>query len=137
MKKILSVVLVLGMILSLCACAPGGEAAKEPATAFRVGYARENITPEEPTALGGYGNASKRLSTGYLDYLYVTCVAITDANDNTIMLVSQDIIRSSQYKAVRAEVKKATGLPEESVMVASTHTHSSPDPDSTQCVQHT
>ena len=130
MKRMICIILTAVLTLSLCACAPSGETAQTPENGFRVGYARENITPEDPTALGGYGNASKRLSTGYLDYLYVTCVAITDDQDNTFMLISQDVIRSSQYKAVRAEVKKATGLPEENIMVASTHTHSSPDPDS-------
>ena len=128
MKKILSLLMIAAIVLSLCGCAAsGGESAGKQDGGFRIGYARENITPEDPVPLGGYGNSTKRMSTGYLDYLYVTCVAITDAQDNTIMLISQDVIRSDQYKAVRAEVKKATGLSEGDIMVASTHTHSSPE----------
>ena len=127
MKKLIVMTLLAAMILSLCGCAAGS--GKKPDTSFQVGYAREDITPMKPTPLGGYGNASQRLSTEFLDYLYVTCIAITDSAGNTLMLVSQDLIRSSQYKAVRSEVKKATGIPEGNIMVAATHSHSTPDPD--------
>ena len=132
MKKILSFALSFLILLSLCACAGngGGNTQTEPAAAktLQVGYGREAIMPTVPTHLSG-GSDANRIHTGVLDTLYVTCIAITDSAGNTLMLVSQDLIRSSQYKAVRSEVKKATGILEGNIMVAATHSHSTPDPD--------
>ena len=34
--------------------------------------------------LAGYGNTSQRMSTTLLDYLYATCIAITDGDGNII-----------------------------------------------------
>ena len=59
-----------------------------------VGYGRADITPDQPAPMAGYGTASKRLHETVLDPLYATCVAITDDQDNTLLLFSQDIIRS-------------------------------------------
>lgn len=126
MKKILSLLLAGAMGLSLCACAGGGESANEPAATFQVGYAREDITPGKPVPLAGYGNASKRISTNTMDFLYFSCVAITDTQDNTILLMSQDLVTTAYYEEISTLVNQATGVPVENIMLASTHTHSGP-----------
>jgi len=94
-----------------------------------VGYGRADITPDQPAPMGGYGTASKRLHETVLDPLYATCVAITDAQDNTLLLFSQDIIRSHKdyVDAVRVVLKKELGVPGENVIVCGTHSHSTPD----------
>ena len=127
MKKIISIMLAVIMTLSLCACAGGESSTGGKAATFQVGYARENITPSDPVPLGGYGQTDKRISTGYLDYLYATCIAITDAQDNTVLLISQDLISSAQYKNVRDSINEATGIPQDQIMLCATHTHSGPD----------
>ena len=43
---------------------------------IRVGFGREKITPTMEVYISGGGNP-KRLSTGILDDLFITCIAIT------------------------------------------------------------
>ena len=121
MKRIFSIVLVALLVLSLCAC---GE--KEPEKTLQVGFGREEITPQGAILIAGGGN-DDRISTGILDYLYVTCVAITDAQDNTALIITQDTVSSSEDFSItaRESISKATGVPYENIIIAATHTHSS------------
>ena len=57
-----------------------------------VGYGRSEITPTISVPLAGYGNTLTRMSQGVLDPQYTSCTAITDANDNTVLLITNDII---------------------------------------------
>ena len=130
------------MVLGLCACgtaSSGSEAGTAAAGAgadttaaaaaggFRVGYGKENITPTGQVGMGGYGRSDQRLSTGVLSYLYVTCIAITDANDNTILLYGMDLCGCSDALKFRENVSKATGVPVDNIMMSASHTHSAPD----------
>ena len=94
---------------------------------LQVGFGRMSITPQESVPLAGYGNNEKRMSVDVLDDLRVTCIAITDAQDKTLLLFSQDLISSYEEKAARAAVSEATGIPADHIMLAATHTHSAPD----------
>ncbi len=133
MKKLVAITLALIMLLSLCACgtsAPAGEGAEATAAAgggFRVGYGKADITPEGQVAMGGYGKSSERLSTGVLSYLYVTCIAITDAEDNTILIYGMDLCGISYPLKYRQDISDATGVPVENMMMSASHTHSAPD----------
>ena len=136
MKKLLSLILALVMVLSLVACggagaAEGGNEAggNEAASgALQVGYGKANITPDKPVALGGYGRSDKRISQGVLSYLWATCIAITDANDNTILLFGLDITAAGEaYMNYVEVVSKATGVPTENIVMSASHTHSAPD----------
>ena len=125
MKKIISIVLALMIVLSLCACAPGGEGGgTDSKSTFQVGYGREKMMPETSVPLGGYGRAESRMSTGFLDYLYATCIAITDSEGNTVLLMSTDATRS--LYEFRGDVSAATGIPEDHIYMNGTHTHSAP-----------
>ena len=144
MKKLLSVIMVRAMVLSVCACgASTGEtgvagtdanvadttaaAGSDGAGTFRVGYGKENITPDGPVGMGGYGKSDQRISTGILSYLYVTCIAITDADDNTILLYGMDLCGCADAIKFRENVSKATGVPVENIIMSASHTHSAPD----------
>ena len=98
MKKWLSVLLALCLMLSMVAC--GGSSGDDKQVAategakdqrFRVGYARENITPDHPVGLKGYGNTSDRKHTEVLDYIYLTTVVVTDYQDNTMIMITVDV----------------------------------------------
>lgn len=127
MKKVISIILTLCLVLALCAC--GSEKETAMSKEFRVGYARENITPQYSVPLAGYGNTSSRMSQGFISYLYTTCIAITDADDSTILLFTTDMIgvTDTQAATYREAVSKATGIPGERIMFTNTHTHSAPD----------
>ena len=91
MKRLMSFVLMILLVIGLCAC--GGETvSEEPETTagLQVGFGRANITPKEPVWISGGGNPN-RISTSFIDYLYVTCVAITDPSGNTYLIFTQDL----------------------------------------------
>lgn len=144
MKKTICLLLTVLMVLSLFACASSektGESqvastqtATEAATTeaiaagFRVGFGRMEITPEDTVNLAGYGDDSSRQSEGVMDFLYTTCVAITDANDKTVLLVTTDMMKMEASLAAeyRKAVAQATGLPAECLTITATHSHSTP-----------
>ena len=99
---------------------------------FKVGYGKENITPEESVPMGGYGRSDQRMSAGILSYLWATCVAITDAEGNTILLMSVDLCNSAEASRIAPSISEATGVPVENIVISATHTHSSPDFSYTQ-----
>lgn len=134
MKKLISLLLAIVLVLGLCACGSAGAAdtkATEPAAQFMVGYGRQDITPEEPVALMGYGRTDKRISTAYLDPLYFSCVAMRDAEGGTILMMSVDTIAGGFTKAIKDSISKATGIPAQNITITATHTHSGPDMDNT------
>lgn len=123
-------VLAFALLLNLNACVDQQIQQEEKVHSFQVGFGRSDITPEDSVPLAGYGNTGKRMSKDILDYLYTTCIAITDAKGETVLLYSQDLVNSSQTDTVRSAVSQATGIPAERIMVAATHTHSAPDQSS-------
>lgn len=129
MKKIISLLLLLALTLSLCACGGSNTAETEPAayTGLQMGYARESIMPEVPVNISGSGNQAHRLSIGYLDILYATCIAITEG-DTTILLYSTDTLaaRTPWTNEARTLISEATGVPEHNIQIGGTHTHSGP-----------
>lgn len=94
---------------------------------LRVGFGRAKITPTMEVYISGGGNP-KRLSTGILDDLYVTCVALTDEAENTVLVFTEDMQQvSSPFIDPAVEgVVAATGVPQDKIIIAATHTHSAP-----------
>lgn len=134
MRRIISAFLILTLLLSLCACAPE-EAAVEP-KALQVGFGRVEITPKMSVPLAGYGITEKRMSLAARDPLYATCVAITDENGETVLLISQDLINSHWYKEAQTAISEKTAVPVTNIVVAGTHTHSAPDQTSPlECIR--
>ncbi len=125
MKKALLWILVICMMLGLCACS--GTQSGEEAAGLQVGYGREKIMPNGNVNLSGGGNPN-RISTGFLDVLYVTCVAITDPEGNTVLVFTEDLQQVSPTftDPVLEEVAKTTGVSLDNIMIAATHTHSAP-----------
>ena len=136
MKKLICMLLALMLVLSLCACggeektgATGeGDKAAQTAGQLRVGYGKADVTPQSPVPMGGYGRSSARISQGFLSYLYVTCIAVTDADDNTLLLFGMDLCSPGEaYINYAADVASATGVPVDNIVMSASHTHSAPD----------
>jgi hypothetical protein len=136
MKKLICILLSVLMLLSLCACgaAEGGAAGGEATAAasggqMQVGYGKVNITPDMSLPLSGYGNTEKRMSDGFMDYLYATCFAITDPDGNTAILFGIDMGGSggALYTTAREKISKKYNIPMERIIISASHTHSAPD----------
>lgn len=132
MKKILSMILAVLMLVSLCACGGGngeGTGGQGETATFQVGFGRENITPSEPVALSGGGDPN-RIHTSVIDYIYTTCVAITDATGKTVLVITSDLQstpNNGTYKtAILTAASEATGVPQGNILLCATHNHSGP-----------
>ena len=129
MKRLFSLILVFVMMLSLCACSGSGEEGKDgnAMEGLQVGFAKINITPTTPVGLGGYSDHETRISQGFLDYIYTTCVAVT-SGEETILVYTMDLGGTSHAinEKVREKVTAATGIPGEKIFVGMTHNHSGP-----------
>ena len=123
-KKIISLALVLVLALGLCAC---NKTPAPEAPTFRVGFGRVNITPSSSTGLQMEGY-NEQISEGVLTYMFATCVAITDQQDNTLLLYTVDKceVQKETVDALRSRLSESHGIPADNITVSGTHTHSSP-----------
>lgn len=136
MKRAIAIFLCSVMLLGLVACGSSGSAPGTTAAAdteanseFMVGYSRVNITPEYSVPLRGYGNVSERMSTGFSDYIYATCAAITDAEGNTVIFYGIDLTNafSNCFPGYREAVAEAAGIPVDNVHMSCSHMHAGCD----------
>ena len=105
------------------------------ANTFRAGFGKTNINPENGVSLGSFGDEGDRTSRGILvdsngtvSDLEAVAIAVTDAENNTLILVVTDLSwgRISDANAIREEVYERYGIPKENVLVGGTHNHSAP-----------
>ena len=126
MKKILAIILILIMVASLCACSKKLAAQQQEKT-FLVGFGRVSVAPASTTGvlLDGY---SDRWSEGILNQVMATCVAITDTEDNTVLLYTVDMCNTEKatIDSLRKRLTESTGVPGDNITISGTHTHSSP-----------
>lgn len=142
MKKWIAMLLLLAMVLTLCACGTDKERDSKPTEGgsaldgvFSVGFGRVDITPQDSVPMRGYGgDTSQRMSQGFLDYLYATCIAMTDKDGNTILLIHSDLIGGLSIVSddVLREVSQRVGVPKNNIAFAGTHTHHGPDMTNTK-----
>ncbi len=92
---------------------------------LKAGFARGNITPMRGIPMEGY--FSPRFAQGVLDDLELNVLAL-EAGEDRVLLVSIDNceIYGDVLEVYRRAISKATGVPEEAVFIASTHTHTGP-----------
>lgn len=130
MKKIITLLLVLAMVFGLCACGGSGEGGKTDAPAedaLQVGYAKISITPDYSMNLGGFGDESTRLSEGFVDRIYATCLAFTQGEE-TILVYTVDAQNMSveMIKSIRNVVSRIVEVPAEKIYIGATHSHNTP-----------
>ena len=136
MKKLTSLLLSILMILGIFAgCGEGTAETTAPTTepevahTLSVGFGRADVTPTEPTPLGGLGDTLNRFHTGVKDNLYLSCTAFTDETGTTMLLFSLDVRSVSDAMLMgAAKVARKTGVPAANIIVATNHSHSAPDP---------
>lgn len=131
MKRILTLLMALSVILAFCACGNGAVGTNETdqtGKVFRAGFGRADMTPKFSLGLSGYDNAETRRSNGVKDPIYMTCVALSDG-EQTILLMTADVLglNGALIERIRTPVYLATGVPMENIFVGATHTHSAPD----------
>jgi hypothetical protein len=99
-----------------------------------VGFAKEDITPEESLAMAGYGTYffsenNLRMSTGAHDPLWIHAIAMEDANGVPVILLSYDLVGviTTEVKQIQAGIAQELNMDEDSIIVCSTHNHHGPD----------
>lgn len=122
MKKYISIIMCVLLVLSLCAC---GESEKGGGDqGLQVGFGRVSILPDYEVQLSG--GAATRVSTGVKDQLYLTCIAISE-NGETYLIGTMDFLTSDNVyvEPAKAVMSGATGVPVENILLNATHTHAS------------
>ena len=117
---------MLRMIIAFGLCllfvTPG--VADEPA--FKVGFAKRDITPQGATPMWGYGARHAMLSQGTADPLMAKAVVI-EAGNERLAIVGMDIGRgptAAMMEQIRKAVAEKAGVGH--VMIAGSHTHHGP-----------
>ena len=130
MKKAISIILILTIVLGLCACGDSGSGDNAGSVGLEAGFGRENITPDWPVGMAGYSDSETRKTKNVLDYIYLTCVAFREG-ETTILVYTADMCALSQdnQKKLREHVAQFTGIPNENIFMGATHTHSSCSPN--------
>ena len=132
MKRFLTIILALAMVLSLCACSssetPPETTEEAPVQEdLLIGFGRANITPDFSVGIGGYSDYETRRSEGHLDNLYITCIAATQGEETILLFNADNLAMSAAYlKKVREAVSPATSIPADHIVAYATHTHSAP-----------
>ena len=138
MKKALCLILCAVMLAALLpGCGPATpadtSASTEPSTegaktpTLSVGFGRADITPTEPVPLAGYHTVLDRMSDGVKDRIYATCVAMTDANGETLIIFSLEMLYAYDVMLFGAsKISRKTGIPLANIMIGTTHSHSCP-----------
>lgn len=121
MKKLITIALVLTLVLGLCACSASG-GSKD--TGLQVGYGRVDITPGYVMNIAG--SAADRKANGYLDPIYITFIALR-YGEETFLVATMDLVGAYEEYTVplHSRVSQETGVPEDNIIINSTHTHSS------------
>lgn len=130
MKKLLSILLTIAIVLGLCACAGSGSEGGEGEPKLEglcAGYSRIDVTPSFSVGLGGYSDAETRRSEGVVSKIYVTCIAFSEGEE-TVLLYTVDNCAAGEdvLEMVQSTVSPAVNVPKENIYVGATHSHSAP-----------
>ena len=115
------IVLILALLLN-------GNDCTADAPLWRAGVARTTITPEGSYWMAGYASR-KWPSEGTLQDLYAKAIAIDDANDSRIVIVTMDllVITKKMSDSICTRVKQEYDLPKSRLLLNCSHTHCGPE----------
>lgn len=94
---------------------------------MRAGFAKREITPNKSMQMAGFDRRTSP-STGMLDRLYVSVLAMEDSQEQRFLLCSYDLlgVDSQLCEQVREAMQNALGIDPSRVWISATHTHSGP-----------
>ena len=94
---------------------------------WKAGVAKVLITPNKPMWLSGYA-ARTHPADGKLQDLYAKSLVLEDSKGNLGLLVTMDLVGISREmsQSIRKEIVRRWRIPEESILLAVSHTHSGP-----------
>lgn len=94
---------------------------------WKAGAAKVVITPSEPVWMAGY-SGRKGPSEGVLLDLHAKALALTDADDHRLVIVTMDLISIPQAlrENVLTEAEKLHGLKPHEILLNVSHTHCGP-----------
>jgi hypothetical protein len=107
----------------------GSLSAGEQPLTWRAGVAQVDTTPAVPVRMAGYASRTSP-SQGVAHPLAAKALALADANDHKIVVVTCDIIgfRRAFTERVAGRVKAKHGLPREDIVLFASHNHAGPAP---------
>lgn len=99
---------------------------KERHSSLQVGVAELDITPPKGFPMAGYYH--ERLAEGTIDPLKAKAIVFRD-DDTSAALVVCDLIgiATDLSKEIRRIASEKTGIPENNIVIAATHSHTAPD----------
>ena len=103
--------------------------AAEPATDWKAGVDRLDITPTVPVRMAGYASRTSP-SQGVAHPLFAKALALADADGHKVVIVTCDIIalRRASSERVAGRVQAQHGLPRADLVLFASHTHAGPQP---------
>ena len=98
-------------------------------TAFSAGYGIRDITPDYSVPLAGFGNTQFRMSKTVLEPIHAICVAMTDAQGQTLLMYQLDLVRvrACISDPVASYFREHYGIEREFIHITATHSESAPD----------
>ncbi|MBE6713128.1 MAG: hypothetical protein E7580_06370 [Ruminococcaceae bacterium] len=96
-------------------------------TGFATGFGKVVVNPNPGVGLGGFGNADERTSTHVTDDICISCVAVSDG-EKKLLLFSLDSIGTTVtvWNYVSKQMEKEFGIPQDCILINSSHSHSAP-----------
>jgi len=94
---------------------------------WKVGIAKTEITPTQPTWMAGYA-ARKHPSEGTVHALWAKALALEDARGERVVIVTTDLIGLVREVSdeIGARAHQRTGVPRQRIVLNSSHTHCGP-----------
>lgn len=128
MSLILRQLVLVGGWCLVCSMGIGEEQPNsgEPNMTFAVGFAKRDITPQQPMPMWGYGARHAVLSQGALDTLYAKALVVHAGGDK-LALVGLDLGRGptrAMTDRIRQEISEKARI--EHVLMTGSHTHHGP-----------
>lgn len=92
---------------------------------FRVGYAKENFTPEHPTALAGYGNRWGKLYERVQDSIFIRAIVVDNGNKRIAIVSADLLLMPPTVREQLAVILPEIGFTLDNTFLGATHTHNS------------